>query len=953
MSERSVAARIEGRQAGRESGREKGSIVTKKLRTSREIYNRIKWDPKFDEHAFVVGVEERFEGLVELPLSELEGSEVHWHRVWYFKRGEEVVWDRQARLDRLNADLESDTASPAAPTSKPPEEEAPSTELAGFRFDAKTKRWTPQIEPPEDEICSGLRAVIYNVLFDQYDAERIRSPERYEALLALLKAQKADLIILVEVTPTMLTRVLEQPWVQRRYYVSDDGKCGSVRPYGQLVLSRRPFAHLRVINTRGNKRAVIAELLLNGRPVELAAVHLISNRAQSPKQRRAEELEVVTRALRAEDAMILGDFNFEEDESAPPEYCDAWVELRPSEPGHTFAPTRNALAALMSTRGIDRRFDRALMRGVGLRPEAICLLGETPIEGTSPELYISDHYGVLVEVDLSARVALADAPPVYRSAVMISPPAALWPPIQAVREKHDPSHERWMPHINLVYGFLDARFFDRAAPELARALDAIEPFEVELTGLCRFDHKRSSSIWIEPKADREGALQALQSALQGVFPQCDEQGKKSELGFQPHLTIAKVPPSEAPELQSRLQKDFAPARFTVDHVQLIARGDQTPFEVKAKLQLGGPERLCLPGPDPRPIAEEIETALVSLAAQVEVFGSAKLGVHGPDSDLDLLAISELSTPDFFVQAEALLTPKFGPARLAGAAKVAVLRFSAEGRSVELSHAQSGFGEDGPEALQAKAGPLEAQAILQCVGKKRDVFRTALQIVRRFAKARGLLGHALGLLPPHALALAMVKAIQTSPSKVDVRALLGRFFDTLIEHPWPEPLCATEAGERPVDPKAPMPIITMVEPFKNCASNILESTRAMLLDELARGRAVLQKIERGQAPWEALLEPVPPPDGPCVRFLIRSDRELTLGKLRGQWMALMLELDRAGAAPRPHPELVESAEGATLAIGMRKAPMAIKALLRRFEHRVGMDPSIEVRLEDSSADRERS
>lgn len=929
--------------------------MTKKLRTSREIYNRIKWDPKFDEHAFVVGVEERFEGLVELPLSELEGPEVHWHRVWYFKRGEEVVWDRQARLDRLNADMQSDTASPAAPTSQPPEEEAP-TELSGFRFDAKKKRWTPQTEPPEDEICSGLRAVLYNVLFDQYDAERIRSPQRYEALLALLKVQKADLIVLVEVTPTMLTMVLEQPWVQRRYHVSDDGKCGSVRPYGQLILSRRPFADLRVINTRGNKRAVIAELLLNGRPVELAAVHLISSRAQSPKQRRAEELEVVTRALRAEDAMILGDFNFEEDESAPPEYRDAWVELRPKEPGHTFAPTRNALAALMSTRGIDRRFDRALMRGEGLRPEAISLLGETPIDQAmppAPELYISDHYGLLLEVDLSARVALADAPPVYRSAVMISPPAALWPPIQAVREQHDPSYERWMPHINLVYGFLDARFFDRAAPELARALDAVEPFEVELTGLRRFDHKRSSSIWIEPKADREGALQTLQSALQDVFPQCDEQGKKSELGFQPHLTIAKVPPSEAPELQSGLQKDFASTRFTVDHVQLIARGDQTPFEVKAKLQLGGPKRLCLAGPDPRPIAEEIETALVSLGVQVEVFGSAKLGVHGPDSDLDLLATSPLATPEFFAQAEALLTARFGPARLAGAAKVAVLRFEANGRSVELSHAQDRFGEDSAEALQAKSGPLEAQAILQCVGKKQDVFRAALQIARRFAKARGLLGHALGLLPPHALALAMLKATQASPSKTDVRALLGRFFDTLIEHPWPEPLCVTEAGERPVDPKAPMPIITMVEPFKNCASNILESTRALLLDELSRGRAVLQKIERGHAPWEALLEPPAPHDGPCVRFLIGADRELALGKLRGQWMALMLELDRAGAAPRPYPELVQSAEGVSLVIGMRKAPMAIKALLRRFEHRMGVDPSIEVRLEESSTDRGRS
>ena len=38
---------------------------------------------------------------------------------------------------------------------------------------------------------------------------------------------------------------------------------------------------------------------------------------------------------------------------------------------------------------------------------------------------------------------------VYKSAVVVSPPSALWGPIQEIRKKHDKAYHRWMPHINL------------------------------------------------------------------------------------------------------------------------------------------------------------------------------------------------------------------------------------------------------------------------------------------------------------------------------------------------------------------------------------------------------------------------------------------------------------------------------------------------------------------------
>ena len=32
--------------------------------------------------------------------------------------------------------------------------------------------------------------------------------------------------------------------------------------------------------------------------------------------------------------------------------------------------------------------------------------------------------------------------------------------IQAIRQKHDPAYERWMPHINFCFPFVDPQYFD-------------------------------------------------------------------------------------------------------------------------------------------------------------------------------------------------------------------------------------------------------------------------------------------------------------------------------------------------------------------------------------------------------------------------------------------------------------------------------------------------------------
>lgn len=75
----------------------------KKLRTSREVYDQIRWDPRLDPAAFVIGYETRDAGTQEIGLLHFDPQgEIPWHRIQYIRRGPTTVWDRRERLDLLD-----------------------------------------------------------------------------------------------------------------------------------------------------------------------------------------------------------------------------------------------------------------------------------------------------------------------------------------------------------------------------------------------------------------------------------------------------------------------------------------------------------------------------------------------------------------------------------------------------------------------------------------------------------------------------------------------------------------------------------------------------------------------------------------------------------------------------------------------------------------------------------
>src|SRR4051794_10842701 len=73
------------------------------MRTSEEIYHRVRWDPRFDAARFTLGVLQRGRGPKQVPLPAFApGGDIPWHRVLFIEADGEVVWARSAGIDAID-----------------------------------------------------------------------------------------------------------------------------------------------------------------------------------------------------------------------------------------------------------------------------------------------------------------------------------------------------------------------------------------------------------------------------------------------------------------------------------------------------------------------------------------------------------------------------------------------------------------------------------------------------------------------------------------------------------------------------------------------------------------------------------------------------------------------------------------------------------------------------------
>ncbi len=168
----------------------------------------------------------------------------------------------------------------------------------------------------------------------------------------------------------------------------------------------------------------------------------------------------------------------------------------------------------------------------------------------------------------------------HAAAAVLIPPAEVWGPIQALRQRHDRNLHRWMPHITLLYPFRPRGEFAALVPTLRAACAPVGPLELELAGADSFPQAGGRRVlWLAPEP--AGAVCALHAALLAALPDCDATARHPG-GFKPHLTFGQADsPAACGRILEELRRSWRPLRFRAGEVALIWRGESPddPFRV--------------------------------------------------------------------------------------------------------------------------------------------------------------------------------------------------------------------------------------------------------------------------------------------------------------------------------------------------------------------------------------
>ncbi|KAJ7521758.1 hypothetical protein O6H91_19G066700 [Diphasiastrum complanatum] len=273
-------------------------------------------------------------------------------------------------------------------------------------------------------------------------------------------------------------------------------------------------------------------------------------------------------------------------------------------------------------------------------------------------------------------------------------------------------------------------------------------------------------------------------------------------------------------------------------------------------------------------------------AKIFTFGSYRLGVHGPSTDIDTLCVGPRHASreeDFFAELYTMLADMEEVTELHPVTDVhvPVMKFKFNGISIDLLYARLSLWvipEDldisqesilrniDEQSVHSLSGCRVTDQILRLVPNIQH-FHTTLRCLKFWAKRRGVYSSVMGFLGGVSCALLVARICQLYPNAIP-SMLVSCFFLVYTQWRWPNPvmLCAIDEGtlglpvwdprKNPCDRLHHMPIITPAYPCMNSSYSVSLSTLRVMMEEFRRANEICENLEMNKADWNALFEPYP-------------------------------------------------------------------------------------------------
>ncbi|KAH8834229.1 polymerase [Flagelloscypha sp. PMI_526] len=275
-----------------------------------------------------------------------------------------------------------------------------------------------------------------------------------------------------------------------------------------------------------------------------------------------------------------------------------------------------------------------------------------------------------------------------------------------------------------------------------------------------------------------------------------------------------------------------------------------------------------------------EQAATAAGGKIFTFGSYRLGVHGPGSDIDTLCVvpKHVKREDFFEYFEPMLREEDGIEEVSGVpgAYVPLITIKMFGIPLDLTFAQlmlSTIPEDlllkddnllrgiDERCVRSLNGSRVTDEILRLVPNV-QVFRDSLRCIKLWAQRRAIYSNVNGFLGGVAWAMCVARICQLYPNAI-AGAIVSRFFIIMYQWSWPQPVLLKQIEDGPLqvrvwnprlypsDRAHRMPIITPAYPSMCATHNVSASTQLVMTEEFKRGADIVDKVIVGTATWSEL------------------------------------------------------------------------------------------------------